>query len=107
MYTEPRAYVSTNPRQNGAINSGNQSLDGPFLNTQLLNSHCTTFNDVANNQNMLAANTLQTQAFLLNTLNQCCQMLWFQQREITSLRNTVGTVRIFYNIFVLFFSNFI
>jgi hypothetical protein len=41
----------------------------------------------------LATNTLQTQAFMLNTLNQCCQMLWLQQRELISLRQTVNQMQ--------------
>ncbi|XP_044255620.1 pericentriolar material 1 protein-like isoform X2 [Tribolium madens] len=41
----------------------------------------------------LATNTLQTQAFMLNTLNQCCQMLWLQQRELISLRQTVNQLQ--------------
>lgn len=48
--------------------------------------------DVSNYQSMLATNTLQTQTFMLNTLNQCCQMLWLQQRELAALRNTVSMV---------------
>ncbi|XP_008191614.1 pericentriolar material 1 protein isoform X2 [Tribolium castaneum] len=46
-----------------------------------------------NYQSWLATNTLQTQAFMLNTLNQCCQMLWLQQRELISLRQTVNQLQ--------------
>ncbi|KAJ8977613.1 hypothetical protein NQ317_010233 [Molorchus minor] len=45
--------------------------------------------DISNYQNWLATNTIQTQSFMLNTLNQCCQMLWLQQRELTSLKTAV------------------
>ncbi|XP_048520810.1 pericentriolar material 1 protein isoform X2 [Dendroctonus ponderosae] len=44
-------------------------------------------------QNWLATNTLQTQSFMLTTLNQCCQMLWAQQREIAQLRNNVNMLQ--------------
>lgn len=83
IYTEPRQYESANS-QNANINTHqNDSLTFPIQNMPT--------NDV-NYQNWLATNTLQTQAFMLNTLNQCCQMLWLQQREIASLRNTVNAV---------------
>ncbi|CAG9762562.1 unnamed protein product [Ceutorhynchus assimilis] len=50
-------------------------------------------NDTGNYQNWLSTNTLQTQSFMLNTLNQCCQMLWLQQREMNQLRNTVNVLQ--------------
>lgn len=50
--------------------------------------------DISNYQNFLATNNLQSQAFMINTLNQCCQMLWLQQKELASLRNTVSIVSI-------------
>ncbi|KAL1506727.1 hypothetical protein ABEB36_006034 [Hypothenemus hampei] len=50
--------------------------------------------DMGNNyQNWLATNSLQTQSFMLNTLNQCCQMLWMQQRELAQLKNTVNMLQ--------------
>ncbi|KAF5287897.1 hypothetical protein FQA39_LY04071 [Lamprigera yunnana] len=87
MYAEPRAaYAPMNHRPN----TNTSPLDMSYMN----NPHpCFGFGDVGNNQNMLAANTLQTQAFLLNTLNQCCQMLWFQQREIASLRAMICSMQ--------------
>ncbi|XP_050297637.1 pericentriolar material 1 protein isoform X2 [Anthonomus grandis grandis] len=50
-------------------------------------------NDVHNYQNWLSTNALQTQSFMLNTLNQCCQMLWLQQRELGQLRSTVNMMQ--------------
>ncbi|XP_066253969.1 pericentriolar material 1 protein-like isoform X2 [Euwallacea similis] len=44
-------------------------------------------------QNWVATNTLQTQSFMLNTLNQCCQMLWLQQKEVAQLRHTVNMLQ--------------
>lgn len=45
-------------------------------------------------QQWLVSNTLQSQAFIMNTLNQCCQMMWLQQREIQSLRNAVQNMQL-------------
>ncbi|KAF5271184.1 hypothetical protein FQR65_LT05328 [Abscondita terminalis] len=89
IYAEPRLYAATNSRLNTNTNA-------PLDMTCLNNPHpmnCFALGEAANNQNMLAANTLQTQAFLLNTLNQCCQMLWFQQREIASLRSMICSMQ--------------
>ncbi|KAK4886975.1 hypothetical protein RN001_003246 [Aquatica leii] len=91
MYAEPRSYASGNLRHNSTLNT-NAPMDMTcFNNPHPMN--CFALGEVANNQNMLAANTLQTQAFLLNTLNQCCQMLWFQQREIASLRSMICSMQ--------------
>lgn len=45
-------------------------------------------------QQWLVSNTLQSQAFIMSTLNQCCQMMWIQQREIQSLRNAVQNMQL-------------
>ncbi|CAG9856175.1 unnamed protein product [Phyllotreta striolata] len=39
--------------------------------------------------NWLSTSNMQTQSFMLNTLNQCYQMLWMQQKEMTLLKNVV------------------
>ncbi|CAH1988104.1 unnamed protein product [Acanthoscelides obtectus] len=44
-------------------------------------------------QGWLATNAIQTQSFLLSTLNQCCQMLWLQQRELAALRSAVTVLQ--------------
>ncbi|XP_025830058.1 pericentriolar material 1 protein isoform X2 [Agrilus planipennis] len=90
LYAEPRRYTSPGTRESSVLNVVNPVTEIPGFPAGM-NGHCYGLNnDVSNNnQNLLAANTLQLQAFLLNTLNQCCQMLWFQQREIASLRHTI------------------
>ncbi|KAK7869241.1 hypothetical protein R5R35_000866 [Gryllus longicercus] len=40
-------------------------------------------------QQLLAATQFQQQQLLLTTLNQCCHLLWMQQREMASLRGIV------------------
>ncbi|KAK5643921.1 hypothetical protein RI129_007766 [Pyrocoelia pectoralis] len=92
LYSEPKRYTSANLRQSSGQNSANISMDLPYFNSPNPPNYY-AMGEVTNNQNMLAANTLQTQAFLLNTLNQCCQMLWFQQREIASLRSMICTMQ--------------
>lgn len=73
------------------------SLDTPWVPTSGYSNN----NEVANYQSLLATNTLQTQAFMLNTLNQCCQMLWLQQRELAALRNAMAAVsEIFYLLYL-------
>lgn len=49
----------------------------------------------ANNyyQQLWAASQVQQQQALLTTVNQCCQMLWSQQREIASLRAAVSALQ--------------
>lgn len=83
IYTELRSFVSPNASSSNALNVINQQSENawPSVNGPM--------GDMANYQNWLATNTLQTQAFMLNTLNQCCQMLWLQQRELAALRNLV------------------
>ncbi|VEN36661.1 unnamed protein product [Callosobruchus maculatus] len=44
-------------------------------------------------QGWLTTNAIQTQSFLLSTLNQCCQMLWLQQRELAALRSAVTVLQ--------------
>ncbi|XP_060531210.1 pericentriolar material 1 protein isoform X2 [Cylas formicarius] len=61
----------------------------PWYSGQNINGQ----NDITNYPNWLATNTLQTQSFMLNTLNQCCQMLWLQQRELVALRNSVTALQ--------------
>jgi hypothetical protein len=45
-------------------------------------------------QQLLAASQLQQQQMLLTTVNQCCQLLWLQQREMVALRTAVQAVSI-------------
>ncbi|XP_069679374.1 pericentriolar material 1 protein-like isoform X6 [Periplaneta americana] len=40
-------------------------------------------------QQLLAISQLQQQQMLLTTVNQCCHLLWLQQREIMALRSAV------------------
>nr|CAH7738171.1 unnamed protein product [Callosobruchus chinensis] len=44
-------------------------------------------------QGWLTTNAIQTQSFVLSTLNQCCQMLWLQQRELAALRSAVTVLQ--------------
>ncbi|XP_076273236.1 combover isoform X2 [Rhynchophorus ferrugineus] len=76
---------------NNQINVFNPNSDVPWYQMQANN--CSANNDSNNYQNWLATNTLQTQSFMLNTLNHCCQMLWLQQKELATLRNTVGVLQ--------------
>lgn len=47
------------------------------------------------------ANYMQTQhTLMLNTVSQCCQLLWSQQQDINNLMNSVAMVSIF-KIFIL------
>lgn len=91
LYTEPRQF-------NSPMNSLNTINTDPVVwfnggcNQQ--HSPAAPAADVSNYQSVLATNTLQTQAFMLNTLNQCCQMLWLQQRELAALRSTVSMVSV-------------
>lgn len=87
IYSEPTQFTSPNSHTTNALNIVNNSID----NTGFPQFPTNTPNDM-NYQNWLTTNTLQTQAFMLNTLNQCCQMLWLQQRELSSLRNSVTMV---------------
>ncbi|XP_018572470.1 pericentriolar material 1 protein isoform X2 [Anoplophora glabripennis] len=87
LYSEPRRYASPNPHTMNALNVINPNTDAPWFPGS--NMHGNLNADINNYQNWLATNTIQTQSFMLNTLNQCCQMLWLQQRELVSLRNTV------------------
>jgi hypothetical protein len=75
LYSEPRRFASPNPHSMNAL------VESPWAQ------------DPAAYPGWLATNTLQTQAFMLNTLNQCCQMLWLQQRELISLRQTVNQMQ--------------
>lgn len=77
LYSEPRRFTSPN-----MPSSVNALIESPWNQT-----------DPSNYQGWLAANTLQTQTFMLNTLNQCCQMLWLQQRELMVLRQTVSQLQ--------------
>lgn len=43
--------------------------------------------------NAWCANYMQTQhSLMLNTISQCCQLLWFQQQDINNLINNVAMV---------------
>lgn len=90
LYSEPRRFTSPNPHTMNALNVVNPNTDAPWFSGN--NMHGNLNADINNYQNWLTTNTIQTQSFMLNTLNQCCQMLWLQQRELLSLRNTVTLV---------------
>lgn len=87
LYSDPRQFASPNPQPTNALM--NPALEATWMPPNHSNA---TFNDTSGYQNWLTTNTLQTQAFMLNTLNHCCQMLWLQQRELASLRNTITMV---------------
>nr|XP_022914497.1 uncharacterized protein LOC111424984 isoform X1 [Onthophagus taurus] len=98
LYSEPRREFSSSPNPMNALNvvnnapSGSSNQTGGFDNIfNAANSLPPNFNldPNSNYQNWIATNTLQTQAYMLNTLNQCCQMLWLQQKEIATLRSNV------------------
>ncbi|RZC42460.1 SCP-1 and/or EzrA domain containing protein [Asbolus verrucosus] len=80
LYSEPRRFTSPNPHSMNAL--VNPLVESPWAPS-----------DPSNYQGWLATSTLQTQAFMLNTLNQCCQMLWLQQRELIALRQTVNQMQ--------------
>lgn len=88
LYSDPRRFPVPNTH---ALT--NPNLDVPWFSC---NSEMNSY------QGWLTTNTIQTQSFMLNTLNQCCQMLWLQQRELVSLRNTVSAVSIIIIIIILF-----
>lgn len=100
LYTEPRQF-------NSPMNTLNTVNTDPVVwfnggcNQQ--HSPAAPAADVSNYQSVLATNTLQTQAFMLNTLNQCCQMLWLQQRELAALRSTVSMVSVWSKILGKYF----
>lgn len=90
LYSEPRRYATPNANSANAVNVANPNADVPWF--PFTNSHSNLNNEINNYNGWLATNTIQTQSFMLNTLNQCCQMLWLQQRELVSLRNNVAMV---------------
>lgn len=63
------------------------------LGSHLLPANVTSLPDTYYQQ-LLAASQLQQQQMLLTTVNQCCQLLWLQQREIMALRSAVHAVSI-------------
>lgn len=83
LYSETQRYPNPNTHALNMVNVTNPNLDVPWF-------PCNS--ELNNYQGWLATNTIQTQSFMLNTLNQCCQMLWLQQRELVSLRNSVSMV---------------
>ncbi|XP_017773228.1 PREDICTED: uncharacterized protein LOC108560270 isoform X4 [Nicrophorus vespilloides] len=84
VYSEPRQYTSPSAHNMNALNVVQPGEGHAFPAMPPFSP-----SDPGNYQNWLATNNMQTQAFMLNTLNQCCQMLWLQQRELSSLRNTM------------------
>ncbi|XP_072391736.1 uncharacterized protein [Diabrotica undecimpunctata] len=72
-------------------NTGNIANPNPEVPPQWFPSNmCNNVpNDITGYYNWLSNNTMQTQSFMLNTLNQCYQMLWMQQREMGLLKNNV------------------
>ncbi|KAL3266031.1 hypothetical protein HHI36_010218 [Cryptolaemus montrouzieri] len=89
IYSELRPFSSPNAHPMNALNLVNP----PPENAWFAGQPNVPFSDVANYQNWLTTNTLQTQAFMLNSLNQCCQMLWLQQRELANLRGMVTALQ--------------
>lgn len=83
MYSEPQRFATPNTQALNTVNITNPNLDVPWFSGN---------SELNNYQSWMATNTIQTQSFMLNTLNQCCQMLWLQQRELVTLRNTVSMV---------------
>lgn len=94
LYSDPRQFASPNPNSNtNALNIMHPvNVDQTWTPSNSSQSNI-MFNDASGYQNWLTTNTLQTQAFMLNTLNQCCQMLWLQQRELASLRSMITTMQ--------------
>ncbi|GJQ75219.1 hypothetical protein Trydic_g9819 [Trypoxylus dichotomus] len=92
LYSDLRQYSSSNPLSGNTLNIMHPVIDASWTPSTCSQSNI-MFNDASGYQNWLTTNTLQTQAFMLNTLNQCCQMLWLQQRELTSLRNTIAAMQ--------------
>ncbi|KAJ9594936.1 hypothetical protein L9F63_013752, partial [Diploptera punctata] len=82
-----------------AVGSGNNMLPywnfppPPFLAPQppAAGGHLLPTTD-AYYQHLLAASQLQQQQMLLTTVNQCCHLLWLQQREIMALRAAIHSV---------------
>lgn len=67
---------NSNPNSNTCNNSNNSRQDGSN----------------GGYYNLMTTNNIQTQSFMLNTLNQCYQMLWVQQKELTLLKSSISTV---------------
>lgn len=86
LYSEPRRFASPNSNPLNTVNVVNPVVEPPWLTNSAPQPDMNGYNG------WLATNTLQTQSFMLNTLNQCCQMLWIQQRELQNLRNAVSMV---------------
>lgn len=97
IYSELRQFSSPNPHSMNALNVVNPQADNTWHAGS--GQPNVSFPDAANYQNWLTTNTLQTQAFMLNSLNQCCQMLWLQQRELTNLRGMITAVCVFSIVF--------
>lgn len=91
LYSEPRRFSSPHPN---ALNIVNPIAEVPPWFPPNSGGSNNQNVDNSNYQSWLAANAIQTQSFMLNTLNQCCQMLWLQQRELVALRNAVNVVSI-------------
>ncbi|XP_044747844.1 pericentriolar material 1 protein isoform X2 [Coccinella septempunctata] len=91
IYSELRPFSSPNPHSMNALNVVNPQADTAWPSVG--GQPNVSFPDAANYQSWLTTNTLQTQAFMLNSLNQCCQMLWLQQRELASLRGMVTALQ--------------
>ncbi|XP_021930575.1 uncharacterized protein LOC110835048 isoform X3 [Zootermopsis nevadensis] len=81
----PPPYPSTpHPQAHSVIAGG--------LGSHLLPANVTSLPDTYYQQ-LLAASQLQQQQMLLTTVNQCCQLLWLQQREIMALRSAVHALQ--------------
>lgn len=83
LHSDPQRFATPNTHALNMVNVANPNVDVPWFSCN---------SDLNAYQGWLATNTIQTQSFMLNTLNQCCQMLWLQQRELVSLRNIVTSV---------------
>ncbi|CAH1100286.1 unnamed protein product [Psylliodes chrysocephalus] len=68
---------NSNPNSNTCNNSNNSRQDGSN----------------GGYYNLMTTNNIQTQSFMLNTLNQCYQMLWVQQKELTLLKSSISTLQ--------------
>ncbi|XP_049779010.1 pericentriolar material 1 protein-like isoform X1 [Schistocerca cancellata] len=81
----------------GEANSTNHSNYNPWQHALLLEQQQQQqhqqYNANSYYQQLWAASQVQQQQALLTTVNQCCQMLWSQQREIASLRAAVSALQ--------------
>lgn len=86
----PRRHLPHPQRSN--TNAANPSSEVP-PQSFTSNTSNSMSNDIGSYYNWLSNNTIQTQSFVLNTLNQCYQMLWLQQRELATVKNNLSILQ--------------